>query len=125
MKASVVVALVAAGAIAGGGFATYQLAQPSGEVGVQFVNPASQVQPTTDPTATPAVTATSAPVVSSSTTRKAAVRTKEGTVSSDIQPSESSTTPPAPDDPIRNTAPPPVIGNANGGEPFDAQGTGN
>jgi hypothetical protein len=113
MKAPYVVALVAAGAIAGGGFATYQLAQPSGEVGVQFVNPASQVQPTTDPTATPATTATSAPVVSSSTTRKATVRTKEGTVSttSESGPGRVVTDPPASDDPIRSVAPPPVPGN--------------
>jgi hypothetical protein len=108
MRSSVVVALVAAGAIAGGGFATYQLAQPPDQVGVQFVNPASQVQTTS--TASVTTTATSAPVASKSATTKA-TRTKEGTVSSDIQTSESSTTPPAPDDPIRQTAPPPIPGN--------------
>jgi len=92
MKPSVVVALVAAGVIAGGSVATYELTRPAGQVGVQFVTPASQVAPTTEPTATPsatpsATTTTSATtaVTSSSTTRKAAVRTKEGTVSEPVQ----------------------------------------
>lgn len=88
------------------------MTRPDDTVGVQFVNPASQVQ-TTEATTTPTVSPTTVPpasaVASKSTTHKAAVRTKEGTVSEPKV--ESSTTPPAPDDPIRQTAPPPIPGN--------------
>lgn len=120
MKSTGVIALVAAGVVAGGGIATYQLTRPSDEpVRVTFVDPASNTTPTSEPTpasVTPTATstATKAPVAvtSSSTTHKATVR-KEATVS---QPSETGpgrvvTDPPAADDPIRNTPPPPVPGN--------------
>lgn len=103
--------------------AAYNLSRPVDSVGVQFVTPASQA--TTTPTTTPTSAATTA-VPSKSTTTKAtakttAKRTREVTVSEPQ--TKASTTPPAPDDPIRTVVPAPVPGNITPGVPLDAQGT--
>ena len=129
MKSSGVIALVAAGVVVGGGVATYELTKPSSEpLQVNYVEPATTTQPTTATitvTPTPTATTTTASktvtaVTSSSTTHKATVR-KEATVSqpttTDSGPGRVVTDPPAPDDPIRNTPPPPVPGNKGTGTP--------
>lgn len=127
--------LVAAAAVLGSAGGAYALTRPSDEpVQVNFVEPASGSTATTSTTGTsmpatapatasvPVATSstTSAPVASStSSNRKATVQRQEATVTTqDTQPApSSSTTPPAPDDPIRKTAPRPTPGNFTQGPP--------
>jgi hypothetical protein len=111
---------------------------------VELVQPASQMtsvapEPTPVPvetTATAIPTTTAAPIiiedvegpapVESTTSAPAPVKkvqtvTKQQTTSSD--PAPATTQPPAPDDPIRQTPPPPVRGNIVPGQPLNANPT--
>lgn len=115
MKPSAVVALVAAGAIAGGGLATYELTKPTDSVRVNFVDPAASTA-TSEPTSatvtvTPTATVTARPaaVTSSSTTHKATVR-KEATVS---QPAQTTQTSAPVTVQVTPGSPPPVILGGN------------
>jgi cytoskeletal protein RodZ len=123
-----VMPLIAAVAVLGvvGGFFVARIvfttpqAQPDRQV--QFVQPAAE---TVEPTTTPAPVATTAapkPAPVQSTTSAPAPKKVQQKVATVTEPTSTAPTKtvPAPDDPIRQTAPPPVPGNIVPGQPLNA-----